>query len=108
MISTVNMNPQQKRRHRVLSSLKAVIEAANLAKEDSSMALATAAFNSVSVLLTKIRVRFLFSDGEFLAHIQSELHSHRNRLRRARDNLRLRVSGSWTRGRSEEKETGGS
>ena len=76
-ISTVDMNSQQKQWARVLFSLNAIIEAVNLA-EDSGVTLSGAAFDSVSVLLMKIGVRVLFPDGEFLAHIQSQLHGHRN------------------------------
>jgi hypothetical protein len=48
-----------KGRDGVLSTLNVVIEALSLAKEVSSITPAKAAFGSVSVLLTMIRVRFL-------------------------------------------------
>ena len=49
-----------------LSSLNVAIEALNLAKEISGIAPAKAAFGSVSVLLTMMRVRFfLFYDQIF-------------------------------------------
>jgi len=43
-----------------LSSLNITIEAMNLAKEVSSITPAKAVFGSVSILLTMVRVRFLF------------------------------------------------
>ena len=54
-----------KGRDEAISSLSAVIEAINLAKEISSITPAKAVFGSVSVLLTMIKVRFLFR-GEML------------------------------------------
>ena len=45
-----------------VSSLNAAIEVMNLAKEVSSITPAKAVFGSVSVLLTMIKVRYLFRD----------------------------------------------
>ena len=60
---------QRKRGDGVLSSLNAAIEALNLAKEISSIAPAKAAFGSVSVVLTMIRVSFLlFRNDPFHVH----------------------------------------
>jgi len=52
-----------KGRDGALSSLNVVIEALNLAKEISGITPAKAAFGSVGVLLTMIRVRFRSSDS---------------------------------------------
>jgi len=58
-----------KDRKSVISLLNAAIEAVNLAKEISSITPAKAAFGVVSVLLTMIKVRFLFSsNGSLRAH----------------------------------------
>jgi len=57
-----------------LSLLNAAIEALNLAKEISGVTPAKAAFGSVSVLLTMIRVHFLrFCDDELLIHVHTGL-----------------------------------
>lgn len=48
-----------KERESVVSTLNAVIEAMNLAKEISSITPAKAVFGSVSVVLTMIKVSFL-------------------------------------------------
>ena len=59
-----------KDREGVISLLNATIEALNLAKEVSSVTPANAAFASVTVLLTMIRVRsLLFCDGPLQIHI---------------------------------------
>ena len=58
------MNTKSQRpkgRDGALSSLNAAIEALNLAKEISGITPAKAAFGSVGVLLTMVRVRFLLS-----------------------------------------------
>ena len=61
-VSTMDADPRQlKGRNGALSALNTAIEAMNLAKEVSSVTPAKAVFGSVSVLLTMIRVRFLFS-----------------------------------------------
>ena len=58
-----------KGRDSVLSSLNEAIDGLNLAKELSSITLATAVFDTVSVLLTVIRVSFLlFCDGMSQVH----------------------------------------
>ena len=63
---------RQKRRESALSLLNAAIEAMNLAKEISSATPAKAVFGSVSVLLTMITVRFLFSSyGTLQVHAES-------------------------------------
>ena len=54
---------QPKGRDGAISSLNAAIEAMNLAKEISSVTPAKAVFGSVSILLTMIKVCFLFCDG---------------------------------------------
>ena len=59
-----------KDREGVISLLNATIEALNLAKEISSVTPANAAFASVTVLLTMIRVRsLLFYDGPLQIYI---------------------------------------
>jgi len=58
-----------KEREGVLSSLNVAIEGLNLAKEIAAVAPAKAAFGSVSVLLTMVRVRFLpFCDNGLLVY----------------------------------------
>ena len=58
----------QRQRHQdnTHSLLNAAIEAVNLAKEVSSATPAKAVFGTVSVLLTMIKVRFLFFSGDLL------------------------------------------
>jgi len=67
------MDPESQRprgQDGALSSLNTAIEALNLAKEISGVTPAKAAFGSVGVLLTMIRVPFLrFSDHELLIHV---------------------------------------
>jgi len=59
-----------KDREGVISLLNATIEVLNLAKEISSVTPANAAFASVSVLLTMIKVRsLLFHDDPLQIHI---------------------------------------
>ena len=61
LLSAPTMDPnrhRQKRRDRALPLLNAAIKAMDLAKEASSGTPAAAAFGSVSILLTTIRVRF--------------------------------------------------
>ena len=60
---------RQKRQDNALSLLNTAIEAMNLAKEVSSMTPAKAVFGSVSILLTMIRVRFLYFDETFQVQI---------------------------------------
>jgi len=56
----MNPNPQRpKRRDATLSSLNAAIDAMNIAKDVMGMTPAKAAFASVSVILTMIRVGLL-------------------------------------------------
>ena len=57
-----------KDREGVISLLSTTIEALNLAKEISSITPAKAAFGSVSVLLTMVKVRLLLCDDLFEAH----------------------------------------
>jgi len=52
--------PQPKRRDNVLSTLNVAIEALNLAKELSSFTPAKAVFGSVSIIVTTIKVGFLY------------------------------------------------
>jgi len=56
---------QPKKREGVISSLNVAIDIVNIAKEASSVTPATAAFGSVGILLTMIRVRLLFCDRMF-------------------------------------------
>lgn len=77
------MNAKTRRlkyRDGALSSLDAAIEAMNLAKEVTSMTPAKAVFGSVGILLTMIRVRFLFSDDLYSAHIPPGLYGQQNRI----------------------------
>ena len=68
-----------------LSSLDMAIDALNLAKEVSSITPAKAAFGSVAILLTMIRVEFLlFCNGMLQTHTQPGLDGQRSGLRRAR------------------------
>jgi len=55
-----------KDREGVISLLNATIEALNLAKEISSITPAKAAFGSVSVLLTMVKVRLLLFCNDLL------------------------------------------
>jgi len=59
---------QPKNRERTLSSLNVAIDIVNLAKEVSDITPAKAAFGTVSILLTMIRVRLLFRNGMFQVH----------------------------------------
>jgi len=59
---------QPKRQEGALSSLNVAIDIVNLAKEVSNVTPATAAFGSVTILLTMIRVRLLFCDKVFQVH----------------------------------------
>ena len=59
---------QPKNREGALSSLNVAIDIVNLAKEVSDITPAKAAFGTVSILLTMIRVRLLFCDGIFQVH----------------------------------------
>ena len=54
---------RQKHRDTTLSSLNAAIDAVNIAKDVMSMTPAKAAFGSVSIILTMIRVGFLPRPG---------------------------------------------
>ena len=60
---------RQEGRNSALSSLNMAIEALNLAKEISNATPVNAIFGSVSVLLTIIRVRFLFYHEVFHVHV---------------------------------------
>jgi len=80
---------QPKEREGTLSSLSMAIEALNLAKEISGIAPAKAAFGSVSVLLTMVRVRFLlFCENRRQVHMYPGLDDQRTGLRRAWVGLR--------------------
>ena len=65
---------QKRREDDAISSLNTAIDAINLAKEALSMTPATVAFGSASILLTMIRVRFLFFGGPPHTHVQPGLH----------------------------------
>ena len=61
---------RQKHQDATLSSLNAAIDAMNIAKDVMSMTPAKAAFGSVSVILTMIKVGFLPSRvGRLLANV---------------------------------------
>ena len=80
---------QPKRQDNVLSSLNMAIDAMNTAKDALNMTPAKAAFGSVGVILTMIRVGFLS-----ICHVGrgwlicAGLDDQRGRLRRARAGLR--------------------
>ena len=57
-----------KEQNNAVSSLNLAIEALNLAKEIANATPAKAVFGSVGVLLTMIRVRFLFRHEVFHTH----------------------------------------
>ena len=59
---------QPKERDGVLSALDIAIDALNLAKEVSSITPAKAAFGSVAILLTMIKVCLLFCDEVLQVH----------------------------------------
>ena len=70
-----------KERDGVFSSLNAAIEILHLAQELSCISSASAAFGSVSALLTMIRVHFrLFRNGVFQAHRHLGLDGQRTGL----------------------------
>lgn len=78
-----------KGRDGVLSTLNVAIDVLNLAKDFSGVLPAKAAFGSVGILLTMIRVSpFSFCAGWFLDHVSIGLHDQRTGLRRARAELR--------------------
>ena len=85
--------------------LNATIEAMDLAKA-SSILPAKAAFSSVTILLTTIRVCFLLSRNDLLHEVQTwpGLNDQRTGLRRARAILRRRLSNVFPG--DEWKETG--
>ena len=63
-----------KRKNDALSSLNAAIEAVDVAKEGSTVIPATDVYDSVSTLLTMIRVRFLLSKvNSGLTHNQDSM-----------------------------------
>jgi len=68
-------SPRPKDRKSAISLLNAAIEAVNLAKEISSITPAKAVFGTVSVLLTMVKVRFLFSsNGPLQTHTYPGRH----------------------------------
>jgi len=86
---------RQKGRGGALSSLNVAIEALNLAKEISDITPAKAAFGSVSVLLTMVRVRSpRFCDDEFGVHVHPGLNDQRTGIRRAWVILRRYMPGA--------------
>ena len=90
MISTMKAESQRlEDRASAISALKAASEAVDLAEKTSSIAPAKTAFNSVSTLLTTIRVCFLFLCNDLpRVHIQPGLDGLRTGSRRARVTLR--------------------
>jgi len=69
-VSTMTTKSQRpKGRDGALSSLNRAIDAVDLAKEDSGITQAKAAFGSVGVLLTMIRVSFRFPIDQPLANV---------------------------------------
>jgi len=86
----MDANSQQpKRRDGALSLLNVAIETLNLAEEVAGIAPAKAAFGSVSVLLTMVRVRFILfcNDGPRI-HMYPGFDDQRTGLRRTRIELR--------------------
>ena len=76
---------QSKGRDGVLSTLNMAIDGLNFAKEIVDVTPAKAAFGSVAILLTMIRVSFLpFCDETFQVHTWSGYDGQRSGLRRAR------------------------
>ena len=75
--------PRSKGRDGVLSALNVAIDALNLAKDTSNgIPPAQAAFGSVSILLTMIKVPSLPLCGEELpTHVHPELYDQRTGLR---------------------------
>jgi len=71
--ATMTTESQPKNREGALSSLNVAIDIVNLAKEVSDITPAKAAFGTVSILLTMIRVRLLFRDAMFQVHTWSGL-----------------------------------
>jgi len=86
---------EPKGRGGALSSLNVAIEVLNLAKEVSDITPAKAAFGSVSVLLTMVRVRpSRFCDDELGVHVYPGFNDQRARIRRARAILRRHLSSA--------------
>ena len=82
-------SPRRKGRDDGLSSLNVATEALNLVRDLSGIAPAKAVFGSVGALLTMLRVRFPPLCGDKLqVDVYPGLHGQRNRLCRARTNLR--------------------
>lgn len=79
---------QQKNRDNILSLLNVAIEALVLAKDASNVTPAKVVYNSVSVLLTMIRVCLLLFSGGLQAHVYPGLHGQKCRLRQSRAGLR--------------------
>jgi hypothetical protein len=89
-VSTMAANPQRpKGRDGALSSLNVAIDTLNLAKDIIGIAPAKAAFGSVSVLLTMIRVCFFpFCDDGLQVHTHPGLDGKPAGLCRSRVELR--------------------
>ena len=69
------MDADSKLQKRALLLLNAAIKAVNIVKDVSGIAPATPVFCAVIILLTLIRVCFLFfSDGLFRLHVQPGLY----------------------------------
>ena len=81
--------PQQKGRDCVVSTLNALIQILNIAKDACAIPPAQVAFGSVSVLLTMIRVRFaLFYDHKLPIRDYSGHHGQKKGVCRHWVNLR--------------------
>ena len=77
-----------------LSALDVAILTLNLAKKASGITSIKVTFGSASVLMTTIRVCFLFYDDELLAHLQPERCGRQKRMGRYWANLHRCVYGS--------------
>ena len=75
-VSTMGNTGSWRREHRdrTLVVLTTTIDAINVAKDVTSVTPAKAVLGSVGVILTMIRVRFLFFEDIYHAHMQPGLH----------------------------------
>ena len=82
-------SPQLKGRDRAISTLDAFIQILNIAKGACAIPPAQVAFDSVSILLTMIRVRSpAFYDYELLIHVHSGHYGQQTGVRRPWISLR--------------------
>ena len=79
---------RQKQQDNVLTLLNVAIEAANLAKEVSSVTPAKVVFGSVGTLLEMVRVRFSSPDDLLQIYMRPGLHGQQDRICRTRASLR--------------------